>query len=292
MLHTLIERTLGQYPVSIATSLALESLMNIHPDFRHPRVPVYQYKVLWINVGTLIRNLLGACTKDDRIYTHTDDLVTALLEEFEFIESLGHNEAKGLKIRFYYSQYKDFPRVYKEARLQYSPEHPLTDNQRVYKDTLDVVLEKVTRKLNNPQYPKEAQYILVCEDKIRVKEVDKALILTHYAYDLLSHYNFNQLELLESHTGKIKKRIDWYTKMPGAKKLPTIPFSEAMIQVFGDGALFNQLEKKVRDDVIDVANKRKWHQLTSRDKMRADLVQFGDKELFDYDKLFSQRITL
>lgn len=292
MLDTIINRTKGKFPLSIPTSLAFESLMNIHDELKHRTIPIFQYKVLWVNVHTLLRNMINACGKDDRVLLHIDDLLDALLEEMEFIESFALNEAKGLRIRFYYSHYRDFERVYKHARLYYAKDRELTNYQTALKTTYTKVLDKLTKKLNNPALPKENQYLYVCENKIGIKEYDKAIILTHFAYDLLSHHNFQSLDLIESHTGRIKKRVEWYTKMPQAKRNPNIPFSEAMLQIFGDNELFMAQDKKIRDEVIRIADLRRWHQLTSVEKMHNDIHHYANKDLPSLDGFFKDKISL
>nr|DAF07891.1 MAG TPA: hypothetical protein [Caudoviricetes sp.] len=292
MLDTIINRTKGKFPLSIPTSLAFESLMNIHDDLKHRTIPIFQYKVLWVNVHTLLRNMINACGKDDRVLLHANDLLEALLEEMEFIESFALNEAKGLRIRFYYSHYRDFERVYKHARLHYAKERNLTDHQSALQSVYTRVLDNLTKKLNNPALNKENQYVYVCENKIKIREYDKAIILTHFVYDLLSYHNFQSLDLIESHTGRIKKRVEWYTKMPQAKQYPNIPFSEPMIQIFGDNELFMAQNKNIRDEVLRIANTRRWHQLTSVEKMYNDVHHYANKDLPSLDGFFRDKISL
>lgn len=51
------EREKGKVPISIGTSLAFESLLNIHDELKHKISPYLETEVIWINVKTLFRNL-------------------------------------------------------------------------------------------------------------------------------------------------------------------------------------------------------------------------------------------
>ena len=94
MNSVIAERTKGQFPISIATSLAYESLMNIHEFTKHNRIPVFDYRVMWVNVATLLRNIIGSCSDRDRALSDVEGLVEAIIEEMEFIRSFSYNEAK------------------------------------------------------------------------------------------------------------------------------------------------------------------------------------------------------
>lgn len=63
-------RTKGQFPISIATSLALEGLFGILEDNKDPNPPWPDYTDLIINVRTLFRNLLGSI-EDEHTSTNT-----------------------------------------------------------------------------------------------------------------------------------------------------------------------------------------------------------------------------
>lgn len=291
MHHILINRAQGKFPLSMATSLAYESLLNIHDEVRHPKPPIFNYRCMWVNVQTLLRNIINACEDKGPILARYDDLVETLLEEMEFINSFSFNEAKGLKTRYYFSEYKDFTKTYKEANLKGFDKDKLTANQFASAITHEQVMKRLLRKVNQEGKPNHLQTVMVFENKLTFKENDKALILTHFPYDLLSHYNFRHLDLIESHTGALKKRIDWFTKLRDGKYHPNIPFSEPMLQIFGDDVLFGPINIKYRNDVLAVAKDRNWHQLTSTEKMKSDLKHHSKLD-FDYSPFFERKLSL
>lgn len=296
MNSVIAERTKGQFPISIATSLAYESLMNIHEFTKHNRIPVFDYRVMWVNVATLLRNIIGSCSDRDRALSDVEGLVEAIIEEMEFIRSFSYNEAKGLTTKFYYSLYKDFDHTYKHAYLKHierENQRKLTDIQKMVLGIHKLVLKRVAERVNDPALPIHKQTIMVFNNKLGLKEIEKTIILTHNAYDLLSHYNFRYLDLLESHTGAIKKRTDWYTKLKDGKLHPNIPFSEPMIQIFGDENQFGPADKKIRAAILAVAEKKHWHQLTTLEKMKSDLKQniLPPNEV-DWQPFFEEKIPL
>ena len=66
--HSLYTRTISAFPISVGTSLALESLFaprleTIDPERKFERVDVTKYSEVWINLSTLFRNIVGAVEK-------------------------------------------------------------------------------------------------------------------------------------------------------------------------------------------------------------------------------------
>lgn len=70
MWNAIDARTVSAFPLSVGTSLALESVFNgvqepIDPNRVIPqKVEINNYDAFWINVGTLFRNLYNALNKD------------------------------------------------------------------------------------------------------------------------------------------------------------------------------------------------------------------------------------
>jgi hypothetical protein len=101
----------------------------------------------------------------------------------------------------------------------------------------------------------------------------KALFLTHVPYDLTNYSNFEKLDLIESHTGVLKSRYEWYTKFYklGDADLRIIPFYKKMLLVFGDRVVIQPSDIKLRRLILEVAQNRRWTQLTTVDKVMHDL---------------------
>lgn len=254
-------RAIGQFPLSIATSLAFESLFGIYPEV--PPVvpaPLLKYEELWINLSTLYRNFMGALHKDAVIQVHPIDIAEALMVEVDQIRRIIEDGNRGnTKVVIYFSHYKDLDKVYKHALIRSDN----TDRQKDYTITHDKTIEYMLKS--------HPEAFVVFDRKIITQQQKKAVILTHYAYDLFSRYQFKDLTLLESHTGRFKKKDLWYTKYHNGKDLPFIPFREDMIQIFGDSEHFRPMDIRLKRDVIALAQSHGWSAVTTTDKIRLNV---------------------
>jgi len=265
----LATRTTGQYPLSIATSLALESLYGIYPDRPVHPPPALKYAELWINVRTLFRNLLGSMERGAEAAIGENQMADGLYEEMEMIESIVREKSPYLKVVFYAPEYRSLASRYPNANLRYDT----TDKQQQYRILMDNSIRALLGGL---------------EDKGRVRVFDldliplqpaKTVMLTHYAFDLLSSPNFGDLDLLESHTGAIKTKDQWYTKFSNGKDLSAIPFRASMLQIFGDSELFRPASSLVRKTVIELSEKYRWSNVTTLERIRLSVSLIPDLKL-------------
>jgi hypothetical protein len=250
------QRTLGFFQLSVATSLAIESAVGIHPDAPNrdsmPTLPVRNFKEVWINLRTLYRNIVGAMAKDIAESIDVMSLVQIMVEEMRIIpDMLHHYNGSPVKVVYYVNNLNRLENKYPEASLR-------TDNtprQQQYTQMLKDVLTVMIREI--------PETFLVVDDALPGAGAN-ALIITHIVYDLLSAKNFTNLMLLESHTGRIKSKALWYTKYYQGKTLSMIPFTEELLQVFGDHETFHPLDKNLRAAIIELANHRQWSSVTTR----------------------------
>lgn len=257
------ERTIGQFPLSIATSLAFESLVNIHPELKHKHVPITEYPRIWVNLRTLYRNLMGALESDARSMATDVDLANAIHQEMEVIENVVHDYSDRCEVKFYVSNYKGIEGKYPHAVIR----RDNTELQKHFTALLELTLKRVLEMEGQPGHNVQDPRVSVFDLKLQPKQHGKTLILTHIPYDLCSEKAFGELVLLESHTGAIKERAQWYTKFLNGKELPMIPFREDMLQIFGDAETFRPGDPKLRRELIDVATKYRWTAVTTRDKI-------------------------
>jgi hypothetical protein len=101
----------------------------------------------------------------------------------------------------------------------------------------------------------------------------KVIIQTHIAVDLISWKNFEELDLLESHTGAIKNRSLWYTKYNNGKELSMIPFTQYFLRIFGDKEFFSPKDSALRKAILEIAVKYNWSPLTTDSRIRFTLDQ-------------------
>ena len=92
-------------------------------------------------------------------------------------------------------------------------------------------------------------------------------IMTHIAFDLLNYIKHRDIKLIESHTGKIKKYDEFFTKYHklGKYVMSVMPFNEILLQIYGDSAnLLTSQNIKVRRRIYDILiNSKVYHNVTS-----------------------------
>lgn len=271
-------REVGQLPLSIPTSLAFESLLDIHPDLPWPRPPLQQYDSIWVNLRTLYRNFIGSFDQTDQVKLVPAVIFPALYEEWTTIVDILSRQKKIIKPFLYFSNYNGIDSQYPHATVR-------TANTQNQKDEL--IRHNATMELFLKSVPKETTQIFNL--KLQSNSPDKAIILTHYAYDLLSHPFFGGLDLLESHTGAIKNRGLWHTKFYQGKELNRIPFREDMLQIFGDNETFRPMDIKFRKAILEIAEKYQWSAVTTRAKI---LYSIGQLKNPYYQKVLRDILTV
>lgn len=251
------ERAVGQLPLSIATSLALESAFGIHPDIKVSSPPILQYNELWINLKTLFRNFEGSLLKNATV--SIQETADGMLEEVDKITELVTEYSRGkTKVVFFASNYNGMVGKYKHAVIR-------GDTTLLQKDHTDRYNKAVGHVLKTHQGDPQFR---IFDRKLKGEGLQKVLILTHIPYDLVSYKIFDSLTLLESHTGKIKERSSWHTKYLNGNELSIIPFREDLLQIFGDKETFKPMNIEFRNSIIAIAEKYKWSSATTTDKIR------------------------
>ncbi|MNU19677.1 hypothetical protein D3C71_79100 [compost metagenome] len=251
-------RAVGQYPISIATSLALESAAGIHPELPQTPTnpPIAKFDQLWINVRTLFRNFLGALDKETVRGVQAPEIALTLFAEMDTIRDIVADISGGrCKVVFYVSNYAGLNTRFRHAVLRMDT----TERQKEY-----TAIQTQTLELMFHQQPQAFKGFHL---RLRPENQPRAMIITHYAYDLASHDHFGKLVLLESHTGAIKEFAQWYTKYYEGKSLSMIPFREDFLQLFGDAETFRPFDIKLRKELIDIATKYKWTAVTTKAKI-------------------------
>jgi len=265
---SLATRTISGFPLSIGTGLAMETLFAprqqpYDPSRKVPdQVNLTEYQECWINLTTLFRNMIGAVNKEVFLTSSEGEFKDTLLMEMEVIDSLFQNEGGAqCKPRYYFCTYDTLTkRTPQEIKFR----EDKTDAQKAVTFKMMRVLERLM---------KETEAAQRLDSGIKPPRRENALIVTHIAYDLVSYPAFNKLTLLESHTGRIKNRNQWYTKYHtvGTEDLSHMPFLRKLLLVFGDRVLIAPSEFKLRSQLLEIAHKRQWTNLTSEDKVMLDL---------------------
>lgn len=264
----LATRSVSSFPLSIGTGLAFESLFDnrINPydtDRQIPkRIDLKRYPTMYINIFTLFRNMVGSIPGPVFAETNSGQFVAALLEEISIIESLFKEEGRGLcKPIFYVCTYDD---VYKKPpHPSCQVRHDKTQGQKYFMSQFNMTVKLLLQENHD----------IITFNSTLTGHPGSSLILTHVPYDLLSYTEFNQLDLLESHTGVLKKRHHFGSKyLPiGERFLNHLPFCKKLLWVFGDKVLIQPMPYKLRVLIYEIAEKRNWTPMTTRDKIQMDL---------------------
>ena len=267
MFDVLSSRELGQYPLSIATSLAMESVTGIHPEINRDTVLLQNYDTLWLNTRTLFRNVRGAAQGVSGFEKVTpEEYAEVMINEIESIIDITSNNTNGkTKVMLYYSNYAKVEHMHKHAQVRKDN----TDIQKAYTALSKKVHSALFKLIRDMGLP-----FTGVDDIVDSKTPSKNLFLTNYAYDLLAHNSLFGVTLLESHTGAVKPKAMWHTKFVDGKSLPMIPFNRLFMQIFGDKETFKPMDKKLRNDIIEIAKKYRWNNSTT-----ASMIDYGIRSM-------------
>jgi len=282
MINTLTERAISSFGVSIGTGLMLESLFKPttkrYDDTRaipDNKATVNDFKYHYINVFTLVRNILSAASiknKDLNVNKKTIESIAKVLT-YEIDLLFGLYDGSNCHLVLYMLNYDKTLNAMNSGIKIASGGMINKVEKNVLEEVLDIydIYKRVCElSLSDILIDVETQ------PNIRLnkhKEIDtKILITTSYPLDLLNHHSshFN-IRLLESHTGVIKSKMSWYTKYNNIKDI-MLPFSKYLLYVFGDtSGDIKPLGIKERRDILEIAKLKNWSPITTDEKVKFDI---------------------
>lgn len=266
------DKTDGKFPVSIGTSLAIETLFGLNENVTPTNpLPFTQYRSIYVNLRTLIRNLVGAVRKELKTEWSNQRIYQEVYEELINLPDILDQQSHGkLDLYLYFLDYRSIERKYPNAILK--PQKSLSS---IKSESLE---QYVFARLN--QEEKERRVSIFHGDmSFPIDKSAQSLVMTHLPADLLEFTTGTNLDLLESHTGTIKPPRQWYTKLNNGKELDRIAFNPLTIQIFGDGKTFVGLPIKQRKLVLEFAKENRWNQMTGERLMRKQFERHPDSEL-------------
>ena len=262
------ERATSGFALSISTGLAMQTLFTPRTEVNDPgrvappRMSIQKYETLWINVLTLIRNILTSVESQKLSYATVPMLAEIVHQEIDLIKDLLRIEGNDTcKPVFYFSSYsKAFRELSDIFRMRFD-KSPLQQHFRSLYEQTKIVVQQQDRSIIN------------YDNVLAFGDSKRSLMLTHLAMDLLSYPMFSSLELLESHTSKIKKRVDWNTKYSklADPSFERLPFTRHLLYIFGDSSLVSSISIKIRREVLELLKKRRWTPMTSATQVASDL---------------------
>lgn len=265
----LIEREVGQFPVSMGTSLAIEGFLGIHPNQTKPPIDVKTVKEIWVNLRTLARNLWSAVKTERLNVVNPAQAVLVLMQEVQTLPVVLAQAGSRTKVRYYISSVDQIKWTFPKATFKTAK----TPKQMAYE-----VYERYTAIELYKQMVAEGLDVMEIK-KIPPKSEGTVLLFTHFPSELLWKDHFQRLLLLESNTGKIKPWNLWYTKLNGVKEDTPLPFDKFTLQVFGDGVMIEPQPRGIKAQLKTLAEAKRWSPITKPDKMHYDITHHGTKEL-------------
>ena len=247
-------RETSSFPLSIPSGLALETLFtpiqdSVDPERIVENLPdLSTYTLYMFNLATLMRNILNSFKFDQIASVPISKLYEILQEEIDFLE--GFFQSNNVPIAFYTNNYAYFKKAYPDRMRKVS-----TDRQRRIEDIMSSCLKKAENDYTVSTFSKDVHF----------GKEHRGLIFTHIPADLLSYNRFTTLDLLESHTGKIKTRKEWNTKyypIPN-KDMSFLPFMEYLLFTFGDKTMVSPAPLKEREELHSTLLKKNVNPLTS-----------------------------
>lgn len=265
------DRVMSGLPLSVGTSQAFETLFDAvqapYDKDRQapPRISLQNYQSCYINIDTLFRNLVGALDKKQYNDAQLGQFSTTIEEEIDIIAGLFQSVGGYCKPIFYHSDYDVLKK--KVSRYESKVIHlrePTTDAQHRYEFHRQGVVRHLHRLSD--------EHVLF-HGAVRPERYESSIIFTHIPYDLTAFSSFNDVVLLESNTGVVKERQDWYTKFykHPSHPLNNIPFHEKTLLIFGDRVMLSPAKLSVRDLFLAIAERHHWTSLTTMEKLTLDI---------------------
>lgn len=257
-----IERVIGSTGLSVGTHLALESLLDVEPFDPEreapPKIDMINYKYLMVNIFTVLRNLINSYETKDKFELLKDKKLYNVLSQE--ITNLGMvlSSFRHCKTILYFPDYTKAIRRFNQDKgkagitVKYA-DFMLMNNflEKDYNSKSSNIKNLVTRM--DYKFPKEF-------------EGDK-LVFTNISMDL---FNKGNIDLLESHTGKLKTKSLFYTKLHkvGENDMSSIPFLPIMMYIFGDSNIIAGVNVAVKKEVIQMSKTQNWTYKTTDEKAR------------------------
>jgi hypothetical protein len=90
------DRTMGKFPISIATCLAIEGALGIHDNIPKPKTPpIMAVTGILYNLSTLFRNFYGALKADALPSITVEAIANGLIAELLTINGVVHEQTHG-----------------------------------------------------------------------------------------------------------------------------------------------------------------------------------------------------
>lgn len=266
---------LAYFPASIGTGLALQKICGLDEEgARVGREVLSHYQVLMINLRTLYRNYHASHSATERDAITKEQGVQDLNRDIRVATEVANDVTGGrTHVLLYSNGYNSILKRYPYAKIK----EPNTFLQKQYADFENQTIEALYEQ-------RDAYGLEISLGDLTLPQLPSAtnvLLLTHFPVDLLHGHDWETFDLLESHTGSIKSKLQWNTKLGIAEEhRERIPFNKMTWQLFGDkGSMISPQDIRLRKALIDVAEKYRWNTATTQNRIEFSLKEYGDPVL-------------
>lgn len=260
------DRVVGKLGISIGTELALESVFNLVAFDSGREIPnkvkPEDYKQHIFNIPTLFRNVLGSIKdKDKELLTANSAVHDQLINDIHLIMEL--YSQVDTKLVFYLPNYTSVYKLFNKGKPSslYPPY---------------VAYTFMLQYLKKLQYPTA----ILSGNKMAMLPATpgKTLLLSSYTMDLMSLSRIPKLELLESHTGKIKTNLDMWSKYHklGKQDMSILPVHKNVLYIFGDKTIVKPLPINDRKAFLEIAHVTNWTPIITASKIKKDSKDFNN----------------
>lgn len=265
---SIMDRATSGFPLSMGTSLAFESLFpprqpTIDPERKFEPISIANYDQMWINVATLLRNAFNASEKTALEKVNPRHAVMVIENEMEIIRSLLQQEGGGTCLpQFYACTYDRLTNGSYGRAVVHRPAN--TAHAQQFEAVLRLVVKELKRNHRD---------FYVRDDSLDPDIKCRGLVLTHGTIELIKRRQFVNLDLLESHTGKLKPHTEWNSKYYPVPQfdMSMLPWQRMLVLALGDRHYVKPMDIKIRRLIMEIAQTKRWTPHTTAEKIRNDI---------------------
>lgn len=261
---------MGSLGFDVATSGIFENWLENPKTVEPYKSKVSQFR---INIHTLVRNVAGAIEEEVR---SKDFVMEKTMDSLELIEDAIRDVFPSVEIVYYITELAYYRRLIPRSEIRVSRSEKIRNlTQMEHEITGDVykALEELGRTVDRV-------------DNKKGNIAKTVMMLTHLPADLLCYRYYSDLYLVESHTGNIRERTTFSSKiLPSHRRHNAhfIPFNHMSFQVYGDGGkMLHQASGAVTTAYTNLAQEMKWNYMTSADKIVSDVNRTRNEKLIDW----------
>lgn len=252
-----MDRTLSG-GMSIGTGIALETIFDIKdkydPERSVDKIDIEDYDYHVFSMHTLVRNVLSSLPKPNK-GLEEKDLLNMVIDDINVLSG-------------YYADISTEPLISIIDYEKLAKPFNKNKNQDLNKSQIEYIELNQWVKENDILKSKLVEATVIKGD--RVPRDKKLLVTTSFLLDASLYGNF---DLLESHTGSVKKKHELSKKYHSIGKLDLsiLPYTKTIHQILGDKTYVIPLKISTRKLLYELAVDKKWNVRTTEVRVRENL---------------------